>query len=124
MTTTTYDSLNYAIKVRQGQTFTRAFTWKPDGTNAQNLTGYTARLQVRRVAGSTTYLAEWTSADSSGERLVLGGSAGTITFDLSATVTAALPAGRFVYDLEVESGSGVVTPLMAGPFIVEPGVTR
>jgi hypothetical protein len=51
-------------------------------------------------------------------------SAGVITLSLTATETAALAAGRYVYDLELVSSGGVVTRLLEGVVTVSPEVTR
>ena len=122
--TVTYDAWRYQIRLAQGATFARAFTVKLDGTNATDLTSYTARMQVRRQISTVAYLAEWTSAGSAGARLVLGGVAGTVTFDLNAATTAALPPGLWFYDVEIVSGTGVVTRILGGRFEVDPEVTR
>jgi hypothetical protein len=43
---------------------------------------------------------------------------------ISATDTAALTAGRGVYDLELVSGSGIVTRLLQGVATISRNVTR
>jgi hypothetical protein len=50
--------------------------------------------------------------------------AGVITVSLTATETAALAAGRYVYDLEMVSSGGLVTRLLEGVVTVSPEVTR
>lgn len=109
----------YDILCEQGATLSLALTYKdPDG-DPVNLTGYTARMQVRESVSAASTLVAITS--SSG--ITLGGSAGTIQISLSATTTAALPKGSYVYDLELSSG-GTVTRLLKGAFTVDPEVTR
>jgi hypothetical protein len=66
---------------------------------------------VRATLESAEALIELTTGNG---RIALGGSAGTITLTISATDTAALTAGRGVYDLELVSGSGIVTRLLQG----------
>jgi hypothetical protein len=107
------------LTVEQGTTFSQTLTWKIDGT-AVNLTGYTARMQARDdVTSSTTILSLTQSAG-----LTLGGVAGTIIIALTATQTAALVAGNYVYDLELASSGGVVTRLVQGTLAVSAEVTR
>jgi hypothetical protein len=54
----------------------------------------------------------------------LGGTAGTIDVSVSASVMADVPAGVYVYDLELDGGDdGVVKPVR-GQFEVRPEVTR
>ena len=115
MAATTYD-----ITIEQGATFSQVITYKESGV-AINLTGYTARMQVRSTLESATSVVELTTANS---RIALGGAAGTITLTISATDTAALTAGRGVYDLELVSGSGIVTRLLQGVATISRNVTR
>ena len=115
MSATTYD-----ILIEQGATYSQVITYKEAGV-AVNLTGYTARMQVRATLESASTLVELTTANS---RITLGGSAGTITLTISATDTAALTAGRGVYDLELVSGSGIVTQLLQGVATISRNVTR
>jgi len=115
MAATTYD-----ILIEQGATYSQVITYKDNGV-AVNLTGYTARMQVRATLESASTLVELTTANS---RIALGGTAGTITLTISATDTAALTAGRGVYDLELVSGSGIVTRLLQGVATISRIVTR
>ena len=115
MSATTYD-----ILIEQGATYSQLVTYKESGV-AVNLTGYTARMQVRSTLESASSVVELTTANG---RIALGGSAGTITLTISATDTAALTAGRGVYDLELVSGSGIVTRLLQGVCTIIRNVTR
>lgn len=110
----------YSFKAQQGETFSRVLTWKDSAGNPINLTGYTARMQLRSSATSSTVILELTT--NSG--ITLGGAAGTITLTISATTMAGLTPGAYSYDLEMVSGSGVVTPLLKGVFTIAPEVTR
>lgn len=116
------DPGRYDMTIWQGATFQRVFTWRV-GTPAANvnLTGYTARMQLRTAANAATPVLEATTENG---RITLGGAAGTITLNLSATVTAALPANQYAYDLELVSGSGQVTRLIEGFTTVDAEVTR
>lgn len=106
------------IEIVQGETFNPVFTWKVDGT-AVNLTGYTARMTIRDTYGGTSLL----SCTTENSRITLGGAAGTITFSVAASDTAALTApASGVYDLELVSGS-TVRKLMYGDVTIIPEVT-
>ncbi len=108
------------LSIEQGSTYNLVLTWKVDGT-AVNLTNYTARLQARvDVEDTETVL----SMTTSGGGITLGGVLGTITLDQTATQTALLPAGTYIYDLEMVAGSGTVTRLVQGELIVSAEVTR
>jgi hypothetical protein len=115
MAATTYD-----LTIEQGATFSQLITYKDNGVPV-SLTGYTARMQVRATLESASTLVELTTANG---RIALGGAAGTITLTISATDTAALTSGRGVYDLELVSGSGIVTRLLQGVATISRNVTR
>jgi hypothetical protein len=111
----------YNIIADQGATFTRQLTWNDSAGSAVNLTGYTARMDVRTsidAAGAAVL-----SLTTENGRIVLGGSAGTINLTAEATATQAVESGNYVYDLEVVSGS-TVTRLIQGSFTLRGEVPR
>lgn len=106
----------------QGANFDYTLTWQSSGT-AVNLTGYSARMQVRDSYDAGTAIVSLTN----GTGITLGGTAGTIGLALTATQTAALdgtPNIQAIYDLELVSGAGYVTRLVEGRFYIYPEVTR
>lgn len=104
----------------QGATFSRVITYQGSDGVAVNLTGYTARMQVRTDHESATTLLSLTTENGG---ITLGGVAGTVTLLATATQTAALDAGERVYDIELVNGS-VVTRLLQGCFVVDAEVTK
>lgn len=111
----------FDITINQGATFELTITWKDSAGTAINLSGYTARMQVRETYSSTTPIVSLTN----GAGITLGGAAGTIAIVISATTTAALAAPfSGVYDLEIVSAGGVVTRLVQGTATVSAEVTR
>lgn len=105
----------------QGASFDYTLTWQTGGTPV-NLSGYSARMQVRDGFDGGSAIVNLTS----GTGITLGGTAGTIVVALTAIQTAAIdatPSGQYVYDLELVSGS-TVTRLVEGNFLVSPEVTR
>lgn len=111
-------TLNFTIE--QGATFNLLLTWKID-TVPVNLTGYTARLAARVDVEDTEVILSLTTSNGG---ITLGGSAGTISLDQTATQTALLPAGTYVYDLELVSTNSTVTRLVQGELLISPEVTR
>lgn len=103
----------------QGATFDLNLTWKVAGTPV-NLTGFTARMQVRPTFDATSSVLSFTS----GSGITLGGTAGTILVAASAVSTAGVAVGQYVYDLELVSAGTAVTRLIQGNFILDPEVTR
>ena len=55
--------------------------------------------------------------------MTIDGSAGTVTLTISATDTANLTADDGVFDLEIESGAGVVTRLIEGTYSIRRNIT-
>lgn len=113
-------SAKYNLVCEQNTTFNLQFVIKDDDT-AWNLTNYTAVMTVRPFVGSTTT----TVAASTGNgRIVLDALNGRVTVTLTPTITAAITAGRYVYDLVLTAGSGgTVTRLLEGKFVVTGAVT-
>lgn len=111
----------YNITCDQGATFKRTITWTNQAKTPYNLTGYTARMQVRSNVTSNTVVLELTTGNG---RITLGGAAGTVDLLVSAANTASLTSGLYVYDLELVSGGGEVTRLIEGNFNVRAEVTR
>lgn len=104
----------------KGSTFSRTLTWKVSGSPV-NLTGYTARMMARTSHISETIVLDMTTSNG---KISLGGTAGTITLNLSATETAAITATSLSYDLELVSAGGVVTRLVEGQIVLTPEVTK
>ena len=112
--------------VDQGATVNTVFTIKNSARSALDITGYVARMQVRRFDGTTrdpspTVIAEYTSYDG---YLIIGDTAGTVTLHIPPAEMAAYEPGSYVYDLEVESSLGETTRIVQGKFIVRAEVTR
>jgi hypothetical protein len=114
----------YTIEIQQGATFSRIFTCRNVSKIAVNLTGYTAVISIREAVESASVIA--TSAGVSPTiTITLGGAAGTITVDITATVTAAFDFDQAVYDIELtETSTGKVTRILEGPVILSREVTR
>jgi hypothetical protein len=110
----------YDITIEQGATFQMSLTWKDSTGAAVNITGYTARMQVRENYESDSTLVSLTS---SGGDIVLGGALGTIAVTIAASVTQLLQLDEAVYDLELVNGA-TVTRLLQGKATVSREVTR
>ena len=104
----------------QGATFSRVITINDNNDALLNLTGYTARMQVRSLVDSASTLVDLTTENGG---ITLGGAAGTITLTINAATTAAITDDG-VYDLELEAGDGTVTRLLEGLFRLSKEVTR
>jgi hypothetical protein len=103
------------IIVDQGTTFSTIINLTDDNGDPINLTGYTGDAEMRK---------HYTSSNSQSFSVNLGGTSGTVTLSLTATQTANLTPGRYVYDVEVTSGANVVSRIVEGIVTVTPEVTR
>lgn len=108
-------------------TYDALLTYKDSSGNLIDLTGFTAKMQVRvNKADTTTILS--LSTDSGGG-ITLGGTAGTIKIHIKATQAETLTAGVYYYDLILSSYSSalaeyLIKRLIEGTFTVNEGVTR
>jgi len=84
-----------------------------------NLTGYTGTMTVRPFVGASTTTVV---ASTDNGRMVFDAINGRVTVTLSSTITGAISASRYAYDLVLDSGS-VVTRILEGKFIVTGAVT-
>lgn len=109
----------YNIICDQGATFNRVITWKNTAGSPINLTGYTAKMQVRTSPAAATAVLTLSTAAGS---IVLGGALGTVTLTAAASLMT-MDGYNYVYDLELTSGGGEVTRLVMGNFTVRAEVT-
>lgn len=111
------------LRIEQGSTYDLTLTIydvydvvTPANNVLHNLTGHTARMQIRKTLASNTVEQELLSSTAgavpgSVAKLVLGGAAGTIRIFIPAAITAAYNGSwtMGVYDLEIERTSDVYT---------------
>lgn len=106
------------LVIDQGSSFKTDVTLSDAYGSPLNLTGYTARGQLRKSYGSNTFT-EFTIT------LIQPLTRGEISIALSKTQTSALRPGRYVYDIEIEeTETGIVTRILEGIITVTPEVTR
>lgn len=86
-----------------------------------DLTGFTARMQIRNDIDSTAVIAELTTANSG---IVIDNTQKTITLLISATNTTLFSFTTAVYDLELVSSGDQVTPFCGGIITLVKEVTR
>ena len=75
------------LKIYQGATFRRRLRWLSPDKMPIDLTGCTARMQVREEVESTAALLELSTENG---RIALGGTAGTVDLLIDAGTTAAI----------------------------------
>ena len=107
--------------IYQGATFRKRLTWTAPSGTPVDLTGCTARMQVRSEVESPDALLELTTVNGG---IVLGGALGTIDLYVSDEDTGAITWDGGVWDLEIVHPGGEVTRLAQGSVSVSPEVTR
>jgi hypothetical protein len=116
-----------ALSVWQGQTFDAQLAFEDASGNPIDLTGYSAQMMLRNDVADPAPVVTW--SDTTGE-IMLGGTAGTLTFNVAGTATQALPTGNEVtqwwYDILITNGA--VPPfsqrLVYGQLTAFPAITR
>jgi hypothetical protein len=115
------------LVIEQGQS--AEINWAvTQGATPMNLTGFTARLQVRRTVADATTLINCTLAN--GKLVWVSQAGGTFKLVLVPADTTSLLFKKgedsidAVYDLELESGAGVVYKVCKGSFTINREVTR
>lgn len=104
------------LYIDQGTDYTITVDVTDSAGDVLDLTGFTATAQVRKTYTSSSLSATFATS--------INAAAGQVTISLTDTQTSALQAGRYVYDLNIESGGGVKTRVIEGQAVVTPGVTR
>lgn len=104
----------------EGDTLEMLFNYKnPDGTQV-NLTGYTAKMDIRTAIGAAALITV-TQADA----LVLGGVTNNISIALTPAQTkTTLGVGSFVYDIQLTDTLSKVNTLIAGKIVIKASVTQ
>lgn len=106
------------IIIDQGTDYSTTLTVTGDDGLATDLTDYSAAGQIRKHYSSSTAAAEFTISFSTDR------SDGLITASLPRSVTEAMAAGRYVYDIELTSNGDKRTRLVEGIATVTPQVTQ
>ncbi|CAN5858655.1 hypothetical protein BH11PSE13_BH11PSE13_12290 [soil metagenome] len=115
------------LQIRQGSTLGPVQCRLSDAATTLpiDLTGCTIRGSVRKTLSSGEVAAQMVVGMASPET-------GAFSFHIPANVTAGLPVGpaitdpasAYVWDMEMEDGDGVVTPLYYGTILLYPEVTK
>lgn len=109
----------YDLTVEQGSTFNLTLVYKDQRGYVIDLTGYSARMQLRKTVSHGSADLDLTTANG---RIVVEGTAGRITLNIAAADTAGL-SGTGVYDLELVNGL-IVQRILEGSYTISPEVTR
>lgn len=111
----------FNVDLKRGDTWEFSPVWNQENGSPYNLTGYTARLQIRESVEATDAVHTLSTAAGS---IVLTPLEGKITCTLTAVQSAGMQAKRYVYDLELTSPTGKVITILEGQFNIYADVTR
>ena len=109
----------YNMVIEQGATFVRIFRWLSDSTPV-NLTGASAKMQVRETTESSVLF----EASTSNGRLSIADALGEITLTITAAESTAFDWLFGKYDLEVTTAAGTVYRLIQGTISISSEVTQ
>jgi hypothetical protein len=112
-------ALRFDLKINQGETYRLSIPLLNSTNGPANVTGLTARGQIRETYHSTTKLYEWLPSLGNLET-----STGSVALTVPATVSAAWTWQYGRWDLEVVDQANTVTRLVEGYVFVIPEITR
>ena len=101
--------------IYQETTYSTTIDVTDDNDVPINLSGYTGSAQLRK---------HYSSSNSPIFTVSLAPLDGIVILSLTSAQTAALKAGRYVYDVELTNTSNVVSRIVEGIVTVTPQVTR
>lgn len=109
------------ITIEQGATFAQPVQLKDSSDTARNLSGYTAKAQIRSANRIDLLTDELTGTESTGAGKIAFSKSDvslpgpdTVTLNLTAAETAAIDANSGIWELQITSSGGVVERILEG----------
>lgn len=109
------------LSIDKGETYKKVFYWKDKSKVAIDMTGYTARMQVRKSTNAATIQLELTTENG---RITITGAEGKIELYISDSDTSSLEGTKSVYDLELIDNSGDIIKFARGIIVMVDEVTK
>lgn len=109
----------YNFTIEQGATFNRRIVWADQNGSPIQLSGYSAKMQIKNSKTKELLL----ELSTSNGKITLGEETGEIFLYISALETEVINWATGIYDLELTSGGGQVTKLIRGVVQVSREVT-
>ncbi len=107
----------YDFDLDQGATFNRAIIIKDAANAVVNLTGHSFAGQIRTTAQSSDIAGTFAF-------VITNAVAGEVTWSMTSTNTALLPAQQCVYDVELTQSNGEIIRILSGYVNILSNVTR
>lgn len=116
----------YNFIIEQGADMDLPIVVKNDDGSPYSLSGYTARMQMRKYKNDTTTVDSLTTENS---RITIASFVDTLTYwritlNFPNATTAAYDFGTVFYDLEIIDSADLVTRIMEGKITLSTEVTR
>lgn len=102
------------LVIDQGATFESSFTLTDELGVGLDLANHVGASHMRQYYTSTTFYTFTVTTTNTG----------IVTLGMSANTTNGIPAGRYVYDVELTAPAGTVSRVLEGIASVMPGVTK
>lgn len=116
----------YSWAINQGSTINKLFEYREsDGTTPIDLTGYSARMQIRTRIDAVDIELELSTSNAG--ITIPTPTSGQLYVHMTSTQTAALDPRGYVYDIELyylDGAEEIVTRLIEGALTVRGEVTR
>lgn len=110
---------NVPLEIIQGASWSKTFRLKDENRVAFDLTGYAAKMQIRRTLQSSDVIKELSTENG---KIVITGNEGKIVLSLTSQDTTGITTNG-IYDLDLVKDGNTYT-IFGGKIIVIPHVTR
>ncbi len=112
----------HPLTIDKGSDWEQTFIYlNPDGVTPIDLTGYTARMEIRPSVSSDIIIA---TLNTTNGKIIINPLKGEIITKLPNAETSAIAETKGVYDLELLDTGFLVTRLIQGNVDIRPEVTR
>ena len=105
------------VNAYSGATLSMSFTCKDENGDPVDLTGFSARAEVRETISSETVVLDLAPT-------IPTPASGVIVIDIADTVTALIPAGNYVWGMVLVTDADKVIPIESGPIVFRQIVPR
>lgn len=109
----------YNLRIDQGSKHSFVVAVQDSNGVARNLTGYTAKLHIKKSKADASTVLELTEASG----LAINAAAGLITVTITDEQTTAMTWESGVYDLKITSAGGDAERILEGGVVVSEQVT-
>jgi hypothetical protein len=109
------------FEIKQGSEWSRTIILKDDTETVINLTGYTAKMQIRKFKSTTSLL--YDDLTSSNGRITITPLAGQLVLNIPSNVSDLYRFTSAYYDLEIVDASSLVTRILEGKITINKNVT-